>query len=282
METRDKAFTLYKKGMGCTEIAKKLGVSLNTVKSWQKRYWKDAESAPQKRTRAHPKGASSKRTPQNPEVQPEKKQNRCGAPKGNVNAVGNHGGAPPGNQNALKHGGWSAVMFGNWQEENREAIEECTKAVDAEDLLVQELQLLTAREAFLMARIAHFEEKKTHVQMVHTSKSSRSFTRLDEDKEKEESDKREYIERQDAKVARGERLPGTEMNTSTTVEAGYLVVERLERLLTDVQKQKSKVIQQLADLRRLSNSGKNELVDDWVAAVEAADGAEVEDDDEPT
>lgn len=282
METRDKAFTLYKKGMGCTEIAKKLGVSLNTVKSWQKRYWKDAESAPQKRTRAHPKGASSKRTPQNPEVQPEKKQNRCGAPKGNVNAVGNHGGAPLGNQNALRHGGWSAVMLGNWQEENRKAIEECTKAVDAEDLLVQELQLLTAREAFLMARIAHFEEKKTHVQMVHTSKSSRAFTRLDEDKEKEESDKREYIERQDAKVAKGERLPGTEVNTSTTVEAGYLVVERLERLLTDVQKQKSKVIQQLADLRRLSNSGKNELVDDWVAAVEAADGAEVEDDDEPT
>ena len=37
METRDKAFTLYKKGMGCTEIAKKLGVSLNTVKSWKKR-----------------------------------------------------------------------------------------------------------------------------------------------------------------------------------------------------------------------------------------------------
>lgn len=39
METRDKAFTLYKKGMGCTEISKKLGVSLNTVKSWKKRYW---------------------------------------------------------------------------------------------------------------------------------------------------------------------------------------------------------------------------------------------------
>ena len=38
METRDKAFTLYKKGMGCTEIAKKLGVPLNTVKSWKKRY----------------------------------------------------------------------------------------------------------------------------------------------------------------------------------------------------------------------------------------------------
>lgn len=50
---------------------------------------------------------------------------------------------------------------------------------------------------------------------------------------------------------------------------------------TDVQRQKSKVIQQLADLRRMSNSGKNELVDDWVAAVEAAD-TEAEDADDGT
>ena len=41
---------------------------------------------------------------------------------GNVNAVGNHGGAPPGNQNALKHGGWSAVMFGSFSEENHTTI----------------------------------------------------------------------------------------------------------------------------------------------------------------
>ena len=52
METRDKAFTLYKKGMGCTEIAKKLGVSLNTVKSWKKRYWDAQKGAPKKRTAA--------------------------------------------------------------------------------------------------------------------------------------------------------------------------------------------------------------------------------------
>ena len=61
METRDKAFTLYKKGMGCTEIAKKLGVSLNTVKSWKKRYWDAQKGAPKKRTSPHPKGASSRR-----------------------------------------------------------------------------------------------------------------------------------------------------------------------------------------------------------------------------
>lgn len=113
----------------------------------------------------------------------------------------------------------------------------------------------------------------------NTSKSSRSFTRLDEDKEKEAHDKEVYIERIDAKVQREERLPGTSVETSTTTESSYLIVERLERLLTDVQRQKSKVIQQLADLRRMSNSGKNELVDDWVAAVEAAD-AEVEGEDD--
>lgn len=262
METRDKAFTLYKKGMGCTEISKKLGVSLNTVKSWKKRYWDAQKGAPKKRTPSHPKGASSKCTQQDPAAQPEKKPNLGGAPKGNVNAVGNHGGAPPGNQNALKHGGWSAVMFGAFSEENQKAIQDCTKDVDAEDLLIQELQLLTAREAFLLQRITAAQEKKQHIQSVHTSKSSRSFTRLDEDKEKEAHDKEVYIERIDAKVQREERLPGTSVETSTTTESSYLIVERLERLLTDVQRQKSKVIQQLADLRRLSNSGKNELVDD--------------------
>lgn len=117
------------------------------------------------------------------------------------------------------------------------------------------------------------------INSINTSKSSRSFTRLDEDEEKEAHDKEVYIERIDAKVQREERLPGTSVETSTTTESSYLIVERLERLLTDVQRQKSKVIQQLADLRRMSNSGKNELVDDWVAAVEAAD-AEVEGEDD--
>ena len=168
------------------------------------------------------------------------------------------------------------MMFGAFSEENQKAIQDCTKDVDAEDLLIQELQLLTAREAFLLQRITAAQEKKQHIQSVHTSKSSRSFTRLDEEVKKKRSTTREvYIERIDAKVQREERLPGTSVETSTTTESSYLIVERLERLLTDVQRQKSKVIQQLADLRRLSNSGKNELVDDWVAAVEAAD-AEVE------
>lgn len=258
MELRDKGFTLYKKGLKYKEIADKLNVPINTVKSWANRYWKGQKDAPEgcnrKKKVATKKGAT-------------KKQEKPGAPPGNVNAVHNRGGAPPGNTNALKHGGWSAVMFGSWSEENREAIEQCDKSVDVEDLLVQELQLLTARESFLMQRIAKYSEKPNHVQHVHTSKTTRSFSRLDGNAELEERDKRLYTERIDEKVNSKDRLPGTAVDTSTTIEASYLIVERLEQLLTDVQRQKSKVIQQLADLRRLNGSGANAVIDDWVNAI---------------
>ena len=95
---------------------------------------------------------------------------------------------------------------------------------------------------------------------------------MDGDSDLEARDKERYIEAIDKKVERGERLPGTSVDTSTTVEASYMIVERLERLLTDVQRQKAKVIQQLAEVRRMNGSGANEIVDDWAAAiVEEAD-----------
>lgn len=258
MELRDKGFTLYKKGLKYKEIAEKLDVPVNTVKSWASRYWKNQKDAP--------KGCNPKKKVAT-KKDATKKQEGPGAPPGNVNAVHNRGGAPPGNTNALKHGGWSAVMFGSWSDENREAIEQCDKSVDVEDLLVQELQLLTARESFLMQRIAKYSEKPNHVQRVHTSKATRSFTRLDGNIELEERDKQLYMERIDEKVNSKDRLPGTSVDTSTTIEASYLIVERLEQLLTDVQRQKSKVIQQLADLRRLNGSNANAVVDDWVASI---------------
>ena len=56
MDKRDKGYTLYKKGLSCTEISKKLDVSINTVKSWRKRYWTQGADAPAKRT-LHPEDA---------------------------------------------------------------------------------------------------------------------------------------------------------------------------------------------------------------------------------
>lgn len=74
----------YVKGMKYKDIAEKHNVSINTVKSWKKRYsWERNKGAPSE------KGVHTKK----------------GAPKGNINAKGNRGGAAPkGNQNAKTHG----------------------------------------------------------------------------------------------------------------------------------------------------------------------------------
>ena len=45
MDLRDKGYTLYKKGLKYKEIAEKLDVSVNTVKSWASRYWKAEQVA---------------------------------------------------------------------------------------------------------------------------------------------------------------------------------------------------------------------------------------------
>ncbi|MCQ6275758.1 helix-turn-helix domain-containing protein [Bacillus sp. V3B] len=81
----------YVKGMKYKDIAEKYGVSLNTVKSWKKRYgWNRSRGAPTEKS-VH--------------------TNKRGAPKGNINAKGNKGGsAPKGNQNAVTHGFFSKFL----------------------------------------------------------------------------------------------------------------------------------------------------------------------------
>ncbi|RJS60126.1 phage terminase small subunit [Bacillus sp. PK3_68] len=81
----------YVKGMKYKDIAAKYEVSINTVKSWKKRYgWNRDRGAPSEKS-VHTK--------------------KRGAPKGNINAKGNKGGAAPkGNQNAVTHGFFSKFL----------------------------------------------------------------------------------------------------------------------------------------------------------------------------
>lgn len=72
MDKRDKGYTLYKKGLSCTEISKKLDVSINTVKSWRKRYWTQGADAPAKRT-LHPEDAPAA---PDPETRPNRARRR--------------------------------------------------------------------------------------------------------------------------------------------------------------------------------------------------------------
>ena len=238
MEARDRGYTLYKKGMKYKEIAERIGVPLNTVKSWATRYWKDGKVATKAKPATKPEVATSPR--------------KAGAPKGNVNAVGNKGGAPFGNTNAMKHGGYSTIWASSLTEAEREALEELEDA-DEETILVEEIRLLTIREARIMKRIKELTEKEKKSPMmaasISTSQDRRDFKRLDGDKDREDQDKELYIERQDEKIQAGKILPGTLTHVSTISESTYQVIHRLEVLLTDVQRQKTKAASMLANLR---------------------------------
>lgn len=238
MEARNRGYTLYKKGMKYKEIAEKIGVPLNTVKSWATRYWKDGKVATKAKPATKPEVATSPR--------------KAGAPKGNVNAVGNKGGAPFGNTNAMKHGGYSTIWASSLTEAEREALEELEDA-DEETILVEEIRLLTIREARIMKRIKELTEKEKKSPMmaasISTSQDRRDFKRLDGDKDREDQDKELYIERQDEKIQAGKILPGNLTHVSTISESTYQVIHRLEVLLTDVQRQKTKAASMLANLR---------------------------------
>lgn len=88
-EIRIKAKQDYLSGMKQKDICDKYNISINTLKSWIKRYgWSEEK-----------KNYNKKGAP----------KNKRGAPLNNANAIGNDGGAPPGNLNAIKHGAYQSI-----------------------------------------------------------------------------------------------------------------------------------------------------------------------------
>lgn len=213
------------------EIADRLGVSLSAVKSWASRYWKkeDQEKVATKGcNRNHKKVATNK--------------TGVGAPEGNVNAVGNPGGgAPIGNTNALKHGGYSPVYWDTLTDEEKELL--AGEPPDGEQLLLDEITLLSIRERRIMASIRKYSEIKggQAVAGIVRSETKREFD-SDEDREQYETIQRE-------KVSNGEILPGRGYHLSTRTEATYDIIHRLEESLTRCQAQKQKCIASLNELR---------------------------------
>lgn len=137
LEPRDQAYTDYRKGMKYKEIAEKYGVSLSAVKSWASRYWKQKEGCNQQEKKLQPK---------------KRKVATRGAPTGNQNAVGNKGGsAPKGNKNAVTTGEFETLLFECLEPEERRLAE--SVPADKEQLLLQEIRLLTVREHRMLKRI---------------------------------------------------------------------------------------------------------------------------------
>lgn len=236
MDNREKGYTLFKKGLKYKEIAEKLCVSESAVKNWANRYWKNKKAA----VLAATKDAAT----------PNAKSR--GAPHGNVNAVGNKGGAPPRNQNAFKHGGYAAILFDQLDGQEQALIEQMT--TDEEQMLIDEINLLTVRERRFMQRIQQAQESPL---------SAASSVRIEHKREFDTpEDEALYHERIQEKIDEGKQLPGCEYTAHTTTEASYSIVLKLEETLTRCQAQKLRAIDTLNKIRLAKDDGKSRDIED--------------------
>jgi uncharacterized protein YjcR len=148
----------YVKGMKYKEIAEKYGVSINTVKSWKRRYgWNRERGAPSEKS-VHTK--------------------KRGAPKGNINAKGNSGGAAPkGNQNAVTHGFFSKYL----PQESLDILEEIQERSPV-DMLWDQIMIQYA--AIIRAQKIMFVEAKD--EMIKELKKRKVVSSDNMDSEEEE------------------------------------------------------------------------------------------------
>lgn len=130
---RDKAFEIYKQHGGKItnrEIAARLDEDEKVIAVWKSRdKWN---------------------------VVQQKKKERCttksrGGQPGNKNAVGHGGTGPPGNKNAVKTGEFESLFFDTLTPDEQELIAVLPR--DKEELLLQEIQLLTVRERRMLQRV---------------------------------------------------------------------------------------------------------------------------------
>ncbi len=125
--------------MKLIDISKALEVPVGTIRSWKNRYnWDEKTNATlhkRKRNVAKAKG---------------------GQP-GNQNAIGNRGGAAPeGNKNAVTTGEFETLLFDCLDPEEKQLAAAVPN--DKEQLLFQEIQLLTVRERRMLKRIENLRQ----------------------------------------------------------------------------------------------------------------------------
>ncbi len=144
---RNKAFEIYKKHDGkidLVEIASQLNISPGTIRGWKSKDSWDIQL----------NGTLRKNT--------ERSKRRKGGQPGNKNAEGHGGNGPPGNKNAVKTGEFETLFFDTLDSDEQKLIR--TVQSDKEQLLLQEIQLLTVRERRMLKRIdrlRQLEERKT-------------------------------------------------------------------------------------------------------------------------
>ena len=260
-----KAGEMFLSGMLMVDIAKNLGVSDGTVRSWKNRYhWGETS----KKNKCN---VAEKNEKENTTLQ--KKKRGPGAPKGNHNAKGNRGNPHPNPPpDATKHGAYKAVYWDTLDPEEKELAD--TVPEDEEKLLVEQIQLFSIRERRIMQAINKYRD-------MDDPNVVDGATR-DEDKREfdSEEDEEEYKRLTKKKIAKGDKMPGNRYHVSTHTTNKDLIIARLEQELSTVQSKKTKAIEALSKIRLereklLGGNKGNEEVDEWIAAVlgeEDADG----------
>lgn len=135
-ERQERAKDLFLRGMKLIDISESLGVPVGTIRSWKNRYNWDCN--------------------QNATLQ-KKKRNVAkakGGQPGNKNAVGH--GAPEQNKNAVTTGEFETLLFDCLEPEEKELAAAVPN--DKEQLLLQEIQLLTVRERRMLRRIENLRK----------------------------------------------------------------------------------------------------------------------------
>lgn len=129
----EKAKAMYLKGVKLVEIASQLNLPEGTVRRWKCTHKWDNERSDKKS---------------------ERSERKKGGQPGNKNATG-----PPGNKNAVRTGEFETLFFDTLNPEELQLAE--TIELDKEQLLLQELQLLTVREYRMLHRIEALKNAET-------------------------------------------------------------------------------------------------------------------------
>ena len=122
---------MYLKGMKLVEIASQLNLPEGTVRRWKSTHKWDSERSDKNNERSD-------------------KKSRGGQP-GNKNATG-----PPGNKNAVTTGEFETLLFDCLEPEEKQLAAAVPN--DKEQLLFQEIQLLTVRERRMLKRIENLRQ----------------------------------------------------------------------------------------------------------------------------
>ena len=143
---RKRVLDEHRKGRKPKELSAQFGVSINTVKSWIKRYGSGPNEGAKKGAK---KGA--KDAPPKEKAAPAKP----GAPKGNKNAAGNAGGTggPPGNKKNFRHGAYERVMASLLEDDEADIFNDEETGTEVEAELRRTLAALNAKEVRLMKHI---------------------------------------------------------------------------------------------------------------------------------